>query len=1297
MRIHLLLALTIATGSGCQFGLPTGTKSRPSARAPVAAEVSRLIAQSGIATEFTGKARILSDNGLGIISNNSGAILSDNGLGLISDNSAGIVSNNAGGLQSRYGVLAGSARQESLLADAKIEVLDAQGRLLVDAAKKPITAMTDKKGAYRFKAVLPAENLVLRVKLWNGGVLYGILAYDPAGGTRTFELNTASTLGAHYVLEKFVKKRKEVLDRLPLTEAEGLFADMETARQHLPAKAPSYKPAELLALAEDLRKKDTTLNQRLDQIEAILLAGQANLGTGLQATQVSLGFPTAVVGDAAGNLFIAEAGASRIRRVNKDGTVAVTAANGIGIPRNMIMSPEGDLIVADVFANLVKRVSKDGKISVVAGNGGDQQSPAGGQARDMGIYRPQALAYGPDGTLYIGELTKDAGRDSRLLTVGKDGVVTEIDATEIRQAKTNYSSMVVDKDGTLYVVDGKNGRLAKRSPQGAWTVLTDKQLYTEYSMLLLTRDGRLLVSETDGHRIVAVGADGTTTTIVGVGTPGYAGDGGAATAAQLNGPAGMWEGPDGTLYFADAGNSMVRAIDRSGRIRTVAGVNGLLTQGDALAIAINSPTAIALDPQNRLVISETSGNTIKRLEDGKLTIIAGSTKGFGGDDGPATAAQLDTPTSIAYSGEDLYVLDTVNNRVRRIDAQGTITTVAGSDNPMPLIGQTSPAFERIGKRLFGMAIAPDGMPVWSDNDGHQIIKLRKDNQVELIAGTPGGDEGDAGDGEAAVGAKMKFPSGLAYDAKGNLYVADAYFKRVRKIDTTGAISTLVAHADWDSLGGLVVAPDGTIYTSTKTAIYKIATDKTVTQVAGGPAGTPATGPVSSVRFSGITDLTMDPVKGYLYALDASRVIVEIKGTDAVLLGGAFSGVGGIDFQPDGSLMMADAVNRKIFLLKDWIKSSGARSRAGGQDGDGGPATQAAMCNPSKLAVGKDGAIYTVDVGFVRRIKDGTITTVIGKTAESGTTPVDQAQLRSPKGLWYDAASHALMIAELWRVRKWDLGTNQMSTIAGAGLTGAAFQEGGAPTASSLVDMFGLAQDASGALTYLANDGALKRRLVRQKDGKLQTLAGNGTDLTPAGLLGQLDKPALDAAVPANCWAVAVKGELAFYALLVAGTPNQAVVLQVTPGGNVTELCRVNSDVQAGALAVTPDGHALLIGALSGIHKYDFATRQVTAVATATDADLNTPRAMGLPSNFAFDAAGALYYADYAIGRVNRLNLATGAITLIAGKGAPLLAGSRVDDGLTTPWGVAIDRDGNLYISDTGANQIKTIPAAQLPR
>jgi sugar lactone lactonase YvrE len=788
LRIRLLISLMLAATVGCQANLPT--RNTPASRRP-AAEVQRLIAQSGVTAEFSGRARIISDNGLGIISNNSGAIISDNGLGLISDNGLGLISNNGGGLQGRYGVLeaAEAKRPESLLADAKIEVLDAQGRVLVDSKKKPIVAVTDKQGAYKFKAVLPAEHLVLRIKLWNGGYLYGLLVHDAATGARTLDLNTASTLGTHYVLEKFVKKRKAVLDRLPAKEAQALLDDMETARAHLPKKAPTYKSAELLALAEDLRKKDTALNQRLDHIESILLVGQSNLGTGMQATQVSLGFPVAITGDADGRLYVAEVGGGRIRHVNADGTIGVTADN-LGVPRGLVRSPDGALIVADTFANVLRRVKADGTTEVIAGNGRSTQGPLDVAPTKSAVVRPQGLAYAPDGTLYIGEIVKDdAVGTSRILAIGPDNVLRQVPTDAIMGHKTLFTGLACDAEGALYAVDGKAGRLFRKPVGGEWAELANGLDPSEYLSVFVDADNRVLVAESDANRVVLVKPDGSREPFAGTGTAGFSGDDGPAAQAQVSAPGNMWQDADGTIFLADAGNGMVRAIDRSGRIRTVAGVNGIASQGDALSLAINSPTAIAMDPQGRLVVSESASNTVKRLENGQLTIVAGTAKGYGGDGGAATAAQLDTPTGIAFADGAFYVADSTNHRIRKVDAAGIITTVAGADDRGSLSGDVVPALSAICKLPLVIAVGPDGQPVWSDNGTNQILKLRPDGQVERVAGLSGGKAGDSGDGGRAKDAALKFPAGVAFDSKGSLYIADSGNMRIRKVTPDGTITT----------------------------------------------------------------------------------------------------------------------------------------------------------------------------------------------------------------------------------------------------------------------------------------------------------------------------------------------------------------------------------------------------------------------------------------------------------------------------------------------------------------------------
>lgn len=565
-----------------------------------------------------------------------------------------------------------------------------------------------------------------------------------------------------------------------------------------------------------------------------------------------------------------------------------------------------------------------------------------------------------------------------------------------------------------------------------------------------------------------------------------------------------------------------------------------------------------------------------------------------------------------------------------------------------------------------------------------------------------------GDGGAATSAPI-YPGALAFDPAGNLYIGDPMLKRVRKVDATGVITTAAASADWAALKAVAIARDGSLLVATSLTLDRVASDKTITRLAGSTRGVPTAGAASSLRFRGISDLAVDPASGDVLVLDESGLLIRLSGETATIEAGkgapgfsgdggpatqgAFSGTGGIAFAPDGAIMMADLGNRRLRRIMNGTLSTVAGTGGFGFGGDGGAATSAAMVNPRSLRIAPNGDVYTADIGFVRQLKNGTLSTVIGQIREAGAQPLDKVQLRNPKGLWYDAAAHAILVAELWRVRKWDLATDTVETITSAGLSGGAFQEGGAPTASTLFNFYGLAMGPDGALTMLADDVGFKRRLLRQQGGKLVTLVGNGDDKSLFGLLLQLDAPAVEAAVPTESWPVAVKGEQAFYSIYMASM-GKAIIGAVTPGGDLTELTRVASGTQLGGLAVSPDGESLFIGALSCLYRYDFATKAVTEV--AKDGGPSTPEALGLPSGFAWDAAGNMYFADFATSRVRRLDKATGTIRLIAGAGAPLLNGSGVDESLVSPWGVAIDRDGNLYVSDMGANQIKKIPASKLP-
>lgn len=579
--------------------------------------------------------------------------------------------------------------------------------------------------------------------------------------------------------------------------------------------------------------------------------------------------------------------------------------------------------------------------------------------------------------------------------------------------------------------------------------------------------------------------------------------------------------------------------------------------------------------------------------------------------------------------------------------------------------------------------------------------------AEELAATPGAPA--PGDGGPASTAAI-YPSALAFDKPGNLYIGDSSLKRVRRVDAQGVITTVAAHADWKDLKAIALAPDGTLYVATKLAIDKVSATGAVTRLAGGARGVPAAGPLASLRFDAIADLVVEPATGDLLVMDEIGYVIRLSGETAILVAGngrdgfggdggaaasaTFSGTGGIDVAPDGAIVMADLGNRRIRRIADGTITTVAGNGSFGFKGDGGAATQAGMVNPRSLRVGPDGAFYTADTGFVRRVKDGTIATVIGQTSEAGATPADQIQLRNPKGLWYDPAGHAIYVAELWRMRRWNLQTNMVETVVGAGLSGQPFSEGGAPTASTLFNFYGMAKGPDGALTYLAEDTNFRRRLLRAQDGKQVTLAGTSDECDMFSLLLQFDLPAVDTCIPSGSYPVAVRGDKAYYGIhLGEFGQNKAVILEVTPGGKVVERCRVDSATMALGLAVSPDESSLYIGASGRIYRHDFESKQTTEL--ARDGGQGTPNALGLTTSFAWDAQGRVYFADFVTGRVRRFN-ADGTITAIAGKDAPLLNQSTVDGGLVSPWGLAFDRDGNLYVSDMGANQIKKIPAAQLP-
>lgn len=303
------------------------------------------------------------------------------------------------------------------------------------------------------------------------------------------------------------------------------------------------------------------------------------------------------------------------------------------------------------------------------------------------------------------------------------------------------------------------------------------------------------------------------TTIAGIGTFGFSGDGGLATEAQLDTPVAVVLDEAGHLYIADRFNHRVRKIIiPSNEITTVAGSgpvgpgNGSFSgdNGPATNARLNLPTSLALDRLGNLYIADDANNRIRKIisPTGVITTVAGNgSMTYGGDNGLATAAQLQIPGDIVVDNEgNLYIADSGNNRIRKvIAATGIITTVAGS-GPTGLgngdfSGDGGPASAALLDYPLRIALDGAGNLYIADANNHRIRKvIAATGSITTVVGSgpPGfGNGGFSGDGGLATNARLNFPTGVAVDAMGNLYIADNGNHRIRKvISATGVITTI---------------------------------------------------------------------------------------------------------------------------------------------------------------------------------------------------------------------------------------------------------------------------------------------------------------------------------------------------------------------------------------------------------------------------------------------------------------------------------------------------------------------------
>jgi uncharacterized protein (TIGR03437 family) len=552
------------------------------------------------------------------------------------------------------------------------------------------------------------------------------------------------------------------------------------------------------------------------------------------ATAAQLNAPFAVAVDPLGTgIFIADFNNQVVRKVMTNGTIFTYAGNGtrgyfgdgggalsawFDGPEGVAVDANGVLYIADTFNGRIRRVATDSTITTVAGLGstgvfgGDNGPPA-----SAALSLPTDVAVDRSGNPYIADFGNSRVRvvaNAVITTVaGRNNGAPIVEGEEAVNTRLNGpTGVAVDRNGNFYFVEAGIGsgtglargdyKVWKVSSTGIMTTLAGNGLpsyagdgasattaqFDTPTGVAIDASGGVLIADSQNQRLRKV-ARGIVTTIAGTGTVGFNGEVVLPSSAQFNTPRGVAADASGNYYVADTGNRRVREGQPGGNLFTKAGNGNASYFGDGLAAtqaSVNQPEGVAVDTAGNLYIADTFDNVVRKVTaDGVIHTIAGfGTPGFSGDGGAATSARLNRPRSVAVDAlGNVYVADTGNNRIRKIDALGNISTVAG-DGSTDLIPADGVATQQGLADPRGVAVDRAGNVYVAETGHNRVRKISPAGTITTIAGN--GQCCYTGDGGLGTAAQLNQPWGLAVDSAGNVYVADSGNNAIRLLAPVSA-------------------------------------------------------------------------------------------------------------------------------------------------------------------------------------------------------------------------------------------------------------------------------------------------------------------------------------------------------------------------------------------------------------------------------------------------------------------------------------------------------------------------------
>ncbi len=690
--------------------------------------------------------------------------------------------------------------------------------------------------------------------------------------------------------------------------------------------------------------------EKLNKLRPGTITTLAGVGyqEGIPARDALAGAPQGVVRWPQGDLIVVDMWGHRIWRIDPDGTLHTFAGDGVPgrtgdgghakdarfhTPHDMSQDKHGNLYISEMGNRVIRRIDrKTGIVSTVAGSGKLGWGGNGGLATEAEIDNDSGVAVDNDGSVFIccewsnvvrridaetGIIEHFAGQEARHHAL-EEGNSRPFSGPWLRlegysgdggpakgAAFYHPEHLAFDSKGNLYVCDNSNDRIRKidmktgiittalgngqRASNGDGGPATEASILMPDALCFDVHDN-MYVAEKYGFRVRKVDAKSrTVSTLVGNGVPGWGEEGLSGSETHLNSPeAGLWADPDGTVFWGESGGRLRRYDGKTGIVTTALGGTTVRDGGPATSAFFRGPHDVSVAPNGDLYVADTLNQRIRAI-DARTSVIrtvAGNgARAYGGDGGPATEAYLGNPNgAVVDSMGRTIIADTRHSHVRRVDEQGIIHNLAGAAFPWDK-GDGGPSIS--ANLVYPQAVEVDRADNVYIADGGVGRIRRIDAATGIISTVVGtGIQGYMGDGGPATEARVGSPTSIRFDSRGNLHFSDSMYNVVRRVDAeTGAITTVVGRGEQG------FSPDGTL------------------------------------------------------ALEAR-------------LGGPF----GVEVSKDGTIYVSDTKNHRVRM----VDSSGrlqtvAGSDDGGDSGDGGPATNAKLNWPYGLRLYDDTTLLICDL------------------------------------------------------------------------------------------------------------------------------------------------------------------------------------------------------------------------------------------------------------------------------------------------------------------------------------------------